>query len=115
VTLTLLGVFVEMTEFDRTRRRFLANTALTGFGLTAAMRAAHAFSRQPMNVEDHKAYQNACTGAADPYHAQLVAQAQAELGGRMTIPEIEQAVAVMQCPVCGCALAPARLAGAKAG
>ena len=52
----MLGVFVEMTEFDRAQRRFLANTALTGFGLI-----------------------------------------------------------VMQCPICGCALAPARPAGAKAG
>jgi hypothetical protein len=104
-----------MAEFDRARRRFLASTALTGIGLVAAARTGHAFSRQPMNVEEHKAYQNACTGAADPYHAQLVAEAQAELDGRMSAAEIEQAVAALRCPICGCALSAAQPTGAKAG
>jgi hypothetical protein len=106
-----------MTGFDRTRRRFLAGTALTGLGLVAGAHAARAFSQQPMTAAEHKAYLNACTGAADPYHAQLVQQAETELKGRMSAAEIEQAVAVMRCPICGCALvaAAARAGAAQAG
>jgi hypothetical protein len=96
-----------MTGFDRARRRFLTNTTLTGLGLLAGARAAYAFSQQPMTEAEHKAWRNACTGAADPYHAQLVAAAEVELKGRMSAAEIEQAVAAMRCPICGCALAAA--------
>jgi|GEM_PF-1160751 hypothetical protein len=96
-----------MTEFDRTRRRFLASTALTGLGLLAGVGAARAFTPQPMTAEEHKAYRNACSAAADPYHAQLVQQAEAELGGRMSAAEIEQAVAALRCPICGCPLVAA--------
>ena len=80
---------------------------MTGLGLLAGARAARAFSQQPMNAAEHKAYRNACSGAADPYHAQLVQQAQAELGDRMNAAELEQAVAAMRCPICGCPLVAA--------
>jgi hypothetical protein len=57
-----------------------------------------------MNVEQHKTYMNACNGAPDAYHDQLVQEAAAELKGRMNDVEIEQAIAAMRCPVCGCGL-----------
>ncbi len=101
-----------MTAFNRTRRRFLASAAFTGLGVLAGARAAGAFSQQPMTAAEHKAYRNACSGGGDPYHAQLVQQAEAEFGGRMTAAEIEQAVAAMRCPVCGCPLVAAVPAGA---
>ena len=106
-----------MTEFDRARRRFLASTALTGFGLVVGAGAARAFTQQPMTTAVHKAYLNACTGAADPYHAELVQQAEADLKGRMSAAEIEQTIAAMRCPICGCSLqaAAAPADGAKAG
>jgi hypothetical protein len=106
-----------MTGFDRARRRFLTTTALTGLGFLAGARAAYAFTRQPMNEAEHKAWRNACTGAADPYHARLVEAAEAGFKGRMSAAEIEQAVAAMRCPICGCALvAAAKPAGtAQAG
>ena len=103
-----------MTEFDRARRRFLASTALAGLGLVVGARAARAFTEQPMNVAVHKAYLNACTGAADPYHAQLVQQAEAELKGQMSEAEIQKAIAAMRCPICGCSIV-ASATGAKAG
>jgi hypothetical protein len=96
-----------MTGFDRARRRFLMNSALSGLGFLVGIRAAHAFGRQPMTDVEHKAWSNACSGAADPYHAQLVAAAEADLKNRMSPAEIEQAVAAMRCPICGCALAAA--------
>ena len=107
-----------MTEFDRARRRFLAGTALAGLGLAAGARTAFAFSQQPMTAAQHKAYMNACADAADPYHAQLVQQATAELKDRMNAAQIDQAVAAMRCPICGCPLvaaAPAASGTAQAG
>ena len=102
-----------MTGFDRARRRFLTNTALAGLGFVAGIRAAHAFSQQPMTEAEHKAWRNACSGAADPYHAQLVEEAEAGLKGQMSAADIERAVAAMRCPICGCALvAAAKPAGA---
>jgi hypothetical protein len=110
-----------MAEFDRARRRFLARilggTALAGIGLLFGARAARAFTEQKMDPAVHKAWLNACTGATDPYHAQLVAQAEADLKGRMSDAELQQAVAAMRCPICGCALvaSAAPTAAAKAG
>jgi hypothetical protein len=106
-----------MIEVDRRRRRFLTSTALTGLGLVSVVRAAGAFTGRKMTAEEHKAYLNACTGAADPYHAQLVEAAAADLKDRMSAAEIEQAVAAMRCPICGCALVAVAPQGgaAKAG
>jgi hypothetical protein len=93
-----------MAEFDRARRRFLGSTALAGIGVLFGAKAARAFTEQKMDPAVHKAWLNACTGAADPYHAQLVAQTEAELKGRMSDAEIQQQIAAMRCPICGCAL-----------
>ena len=107
-----------MAEFDRTRRRFLGSTALAGIGLVIGSKAARAFTEQKMDPAVHKAWLNACTGAADPYHAQLVAQAETEMKGKMGEAEIQQAIAAMRCPICGCSLVasatPAPTAAAKA-
>jgi hypothetical protein len=97
-----------MTEFDRTRRRFLASTGLAGLGfaglgLLADMRPARAFSQQPMNAAEHKAYLDACD-AADPYHAELVRRAEADLKDRLSDSEVKQTIAAMRCPICGCLL-----------
>jgi hypothetical protein len=101
-----------MTAFDRTRRRFLASTAVAGFGaaglsLLAGIRSARAFSQQPMNAAEHKAYLAACSAAADPYHAALVRQAEDDLKGQLSEAEIQRKIAAMRCPICGCALVAA--------
>jgi hypothetical protein len=100
-----------MSEFDRTRRRFLASTGLgfAGLGLLAGTRPALAFSQQPMNAAEHKAYLGACGAADDPYHAELVRRAEAELKEHLSDSEVQQAIAAMRCPICGCALVAAPL------
>jgi hypothetical protein len=100
-----------MAELDRTRRRFLGTSALAGIGILLGSRAAHAFTQQKMDSAVHKAYLNGCTNAADPYHAGLVRQAEAQMKGRMSDADIQTAIAAMRCPLCGCAL----VAAAKAG
>jgi hypothetical protein len=108
-----------MAEIDRARRRFLATSALAGLGLATAGKAARAFTEQKMNVELHKAYMNACTGAADPYHQALAAEEAAKLRATMSEAEVERAIAAMRCPICGCSLIaagpPAAAAPAKTG
>jgi hypothetical protein len=104
-----------MAELDRARRRFLGSTALAGIGILLGSRAARAFTQQKMDPAVHKAYLNGCTNAADPYHAGLVQQAEAEMKGRMSDAQIQAAIAAMRCPICGCALVAAAPAAAEAG
>jgi hypothetical protein len=94
-----------MTGNNPTRRRFLATTALGGLGLAGT---AKAFTGQKMTADAHRAYLNACSGAADPYHRQLAQDMAAELGGTMSPAEIECAIAAARCPICGCSLAGAK-------
>ena len=103
-----------MAELDRARRRFLSSTALAGIGMLIGGRAL-AFTQQKMDATVHKAYLSGCTNAADPYHAGLVAQAQAEMQGKMSDAEIQQALAAMRCPICGCSIVASAAAPAKAG
>ena len=100
-----------MAELDRARRRFLSSTALAGIGLLIGTRTARAFTQQKMDPAVHKAYLNGCTNAADPYHAGLVQQAEAQMQGRMSDADIQAAIATMRCPICGCALVSAAKAG----
>ena len=68
---------------------------------------AQAFTRQTMTADAHRAYANACSGIADPYHQQLAQEMAAELGGTMSPAEIDSAIAAMRCPICGCSLTAA--------
>lgn len=86
-----------MTRWSR--RRFLATTALAGAG-AAVPAAAFAFSLEPADAETSTLYLNACSQNA--YHAQLLADAKAALAGKASDAEIEKAVALVTCPVCGC-------------
>ena len=81
------------------RRRFLASTALaTGAALLPA--TASGFAIEPADAETSALYLNACSRNA--YHARLLADAKAALAGRASEAEIEQAVALVTCPLCGC-------------
>lgn len=81
------------------RRRFLATSALAGAG--AAMPAAvFGFSLEPADAETSALYLNACS--QNSYHAQLLADAKAALAGQASEADIEQAVALVTCPICGC-------------
>ncbi|HVJ51480.1 MAG TPA: hypothetical protein VM689_03415 [Aliidongia sp.] len=93
-----------MTGKNPTRRRFLASTALGSLGLVGSAGVARAFTSQKMTADAHRAYVNACTGAADPYHRQLAEDAAAELGGSLSPAELNAAIAAMRCPICGCSL-----------
>jgi hypothetical protein len=81
------------------RRRFLATTALAG-SAAALPAAAFGFSLEPADAETSALYLNACS--QNSYHAQLLADAQAALAGKAPPEEIEKAVALVTCPICGC-------------
>ena len=93
-----------MTETSSalSRRRFLARTALAGAGIAALTlpSAAVGFSIEPADAETAALYLNACSSNA--YHARLLADARTALAGTATDAEIERAIALMTCPVCGC-------------
>jgi hypothetical protein len=88
------------------RRRFLATSALATTALAgagAAMpAAAFGFSLEPADAETSALYLNACSARQNAYHAQLLADAQAALAGKASPEEIEKAVALVTCPICGC-------------
>lgn len=83
-----------------TRRRFLRTTALAGTAAAALPAAAFGFSLEPADAETSALYLNACSQNA--YHAQILADAKAALAGKASAAEIETAVALVTCPVCGC-------------
>lgn len=84
------------------RRRFLASTALATGAAGAAVlpAAAFGFSIEPADAETSALYLNACSKNA--YHVQLLADAKVALAGKASEAEIEQAVALVTCPLCGC-------------
>lgn len=85
------------------RRRFLATSALAGAGVGTAIPAtAFGFSLEPADAETSALYLNACSAGQTAYHAQLLADAKAALAGKASPEEIERAVALITCPVCGC-------------
>jgi hypothetical protein len=88
-----------------TRRRFLSATALAGAGTVATLiltRAAAALTLEPMSGETERLYLSACSAKDGAYHRQIVAQIKAELAGSRTDAEIEQIIAALTCPICGC-------------
>jgi hypothetical protein len=109
-----------MQESDRLpsggRRRFLSSTALGGLGLLAGVRAAWAFTEQPMNAATHKLYADRCRLADDGYHAQLAAAERTRFGTTLSAAQRDAALAALRCPICGCPLIAAAAAPApKAG
>jgi hypothetical protein len=88
-----------------TRRRFLGTTALAGIGAVAALllpRAAAALTLEPMSGEAERLYLGACSAKDGAYHRQIVEQVKAELAGRRSDEAIEQVIAALTCPICGC-------------
>jgi hypothetical protein len=109
-----------MRETDRlpseARRRFLSSTALGGLGLLVGVGTARAFTEQPMNAATHKLYADRCKLANDGYHEELLADERKRLGPTMSGQQLEQALAALRCPICGCPLvASAADPAAKAG
>ena len=91
------------------RSRFLTSSALAGIGAGAVLLpgrpAKAALKLSPMDAETHAAYRNACGGPeVRAYHDQLLAEARAKLAGSMSAQELDQALAVLTCPICGCHL-----------
>lgn len=85
------------------RRRFLATSALAGAAAGVGIpAAAFGFSLEPADAETSALYLNACSAGQNTYHAQLLADAQAALAGKASPEEIEKAVALVTCPICGC-------------
>ena len=83
------------------RRRFLAGSALAGAGAALPV-SAFGFSLAPADAETSALYLDACSNGASAYHAQLLADAKAALAGKASEAEIEKAVALVTCPICGC-------------
>ncbi len=100
-----------MAGNNPTRRRFLVTTALGGIGLVGTDKFAQAFTPQKMTADEHRAYMNACSSVADPYHKQLADELAARLGSSVTPAALDQALAAARCPICGCSLAASRDAG----
>lgn len=90
------------TSCALSRRRFLAGTALAGTGVAALAlpSAAFGFSVEPADSDTTSLYLNAC--GRNGCHEQLLADARAALAGKATEAEIEQAITLMTCPLCGC-------------
>jgi hypothetical protein len=87
------------------RRRFLMlATAIGGAGVAVlAASRAFAFSLEQGNAETQALYLGHCS-ANNQYHAELVAELTAKLQGH-TQAEIEAALAIARCPICGCPIA----------
>jgi len=108
-----------MRETDRlpskARRRFLSSTALGGLGLLLGAETARAFTQQPMNAATHKLYADRCKLANDGYHEALLTEQRTKLGATMGEAQLEQALAALRCPICGCPLVASADPAAKAG
>ncbi len=87
------------------RRRFLMSaTFIGGAGATVlAAPRAFAFSLEQGNAETQALYIGHCS-ANNQYHAELVTELTAKLQGHTQV-EIEAALAVARCPICGCPIA----------
>jgi hypothetical protein len=86
-----------------TRRRFLASTAV--IGLAALVPGlARAFSLETADPETERLYVTACGSQDAETHRRRIAELRQELAGKSEA-EIEAAIAVATCPVCGCGLA----------
>ena len=87
------------------RRRFLMSATFVGGAGVATFAAsrAFAFSLEQANAETQALYLGHCS-ANNQYHAELVAELTAKLQGHSQ-SEIEAALAVARCPICGCPIA----------
>jgi hypothetical protein len=78
-----------------------------GFGITAAPRA-RAFSleepSQPVAAQ-YLAARAACSKGGDAFHAQIIADVQAQLTGEhVPVDQQQRIISGMTCPLCGCPL-----------
>jgi hypothetical protein len=94
-----------------TRRKLLSRAALgcAGVGLgIAATPKARAFSleepSQPVAAQ-YLAARAACSKGGDAFHAQIIADMQAQLSGQhVPADQQQQIISGMTCPLCGCPL-----------
>ena len=87
------------------RRRVLMSATFIGGAGVATLAAPRAFalSLEEGNADTQALYLGHCS-ANNQYHAELVAELTAKLQGH-TQAEIEAALAVARCPICGCPIA----------
>ena len=87
------------------RRWFLMSATFIGGAGVATLAAPRAFalSLEKGNADTQALYLGHCS-ANNQYHAELVAELTAKLQGH-TQAEIEAALAVARCPICGCPIA----------
>jgi hypothetical protein len=93
------------------RRKLLSTAALScaGFGLgVAAAPKARAFTleepSQPVAAQ-YLAARAACSKGGDAFHAQIIADVQAQLSGEHVPADQQQRIiSGMTCPLCGCPL-----------
>jgi hypothetical protein len=87
------------------RRQFLMSATFIGGAVVATLAARRAFalSLEEGNGETQALYLGHCS-ANNQYHAELVAELTAKLEGHSR-SEIEAALAVARCPICGCPIA----------
>jgi hypothetical protein len=93
------------------RRKVLSTAALScasiGLGI-AAVPKARAFTMeelpQPVAAQ-YLAARAACSRGADTFHAQIIADVQAQLAGEhIPADQQQQIISGMTCPLCGCPL-----------
>lgn len=85
------------------RRRFLSGTALGTVGAVATVSGAAAFSVEPASPDMQARYLDAC--GRNRYHDKMIAEIHARLDGKVSVAEIEETVASLRCPLCGCSAA----------
>jgi hypothetical protein len=79
-------------------------TALAGAGvLLGTSRRASAFTEERATGRALALHQNACGATAS--HKELVAEVERVLGDRYSAGQKRQVMAMLTCPICGCALA----------
>ena len=100
-------------EMDRviSRRRLLSTAALgcagLGFGVATAPKARAFTLEEPSQpvAAQYLAARAACSRGADAFHAQIIADVQAQLAGEhVPADQQQQIISGMTCPLCGCPL-----------
>jgi hypothetical protein len=93
------------------RRKVLSTAALgcasIGLGIAAAPKArAFTMEELPQPVAaQYLAARAACSRGADAFHAQFIADVQAQLSGQhVPADQQQQIISGMTCPLCGCPL-----------
>lgn len=94
------------------RRKLLSTAALgcagVGFGLASPPRAGAFSLEEPSRpvAAQYLAARAACSKGGDAFHAQIIADVQAQLTGEhVPADQQQQMLSGMTCPLCGCPLA----------